>query len=251
LESHLGSQYLKVKQVYSILSKDIYILLKNIPPKILIKNLRVYKNSFGKWKYYICRLINNTSQRLFKKISDITIIEGVRKQDEKILNWLYENYLQAVRNYVMKNSGSQEDVSDVFQDSIIVLYKQITENSLDLTSDLKGYFFGIARNVWNAQLRKKQRTTELDFDLEDTIDHEAINYDILERIISRSFQKLKPDEQRILSLFSEGLTYEEISLRMNLKNETYARRKKYLCKEALLKLIKADPEYQEYLNFLK
>jgi RNA polymerase sigma factor (sigma-70 family) len=188
---------------------------------------------------------------LFNKISDIKIIEGVRDQDEKILNWLYVNYLQSVKSYVLRNSGSEEDVSDVFQDSIIALYKQITENNLNLTTDLKGYFFGIARNVWNAQLRKKQRTTELDFDLADDNELEDINRELLEKIISRAFQKLKPDEQMVLNLFSEGHSYEEIALKMNFKNETYARRKKYLCKEALLVLVKKDPEYHEYLRFLK
>ena len=93
----------------------------------------------------------------------------MRLQDDKILNWLYDNYLQSVKNYVLKNSGSIEDVSDVFQDSIIALYSQISDSSLDLTTDLKGYFFGIARNVWNAQLRKKQRTTGLDIDIPDDV----------------------------------------------------------------------------------
>jgi DNA-directed RNA polymerase specialized sigma24 family protein len=55
----------------------------------------------------------------------------------------------------------------------------------------------------------------------------------------------------ILSLFSEGLSYEEIADKMDLKNEVYARRKKYLCKEALLELVKEDPEYQEYFRFQK
>jgi RNA polymerase sigma factor (sigma-70 family) len=188
---------------------------------------------------------------LFKKISDICIIDGVRKQDDKILNWLYDNYFQSVKNYVRKNSGSEEDVSDVFQDSIIALYQQISENNLNLTTDLKGYFFGIARNVWNAQLRRKHRTTELDIDLADEDETDIINDPILERIVSRAFQKLKPDQQTMLNLFSEGHSYEDIALQMNLKNETYARRKKYLCKEVLLELVKEDPEYQEYLRFLK
>jgi hypothetical protein len=55
----------------------------------------------------------------------------------------------------------------------------------------------------------------------------------------------------VLNLFSDGLSYEEIAVKLNLKNEVYARRKKYLCKEALLELIKEDPEYQEYLRFQK
>jgi len=188
---------------------------------------------------------------LFKKISDITIVEGVRNQDDKILNWLYENYLSQVKNFVLKNSGTQEDVSDVFQDSIIVLYRQITEDNLNLTSDLKGYFFGIARNVWNAQLRKKQKTTGLEFDIAEEEDLEIINDPTLERVVSRAFERLKPDQQMVLSLYSDGNSFEEIALKMNLKNETYARRKKYLCKEALLELVREDPEYQEYLRFLK
>jgi RNA polymerase sigma factor (sigma-70 family) len=187
---------------------------------------------------------------IFRKLSDSKIIEGIRLQDDTILNWLYDNYFSTVRNHVLQNSGSQEDVSDVFQDSIIVLYKQITEDNLNLTTDLKGYFFGIARNVWSSQLRKNQRNTELDIDIADD-DQDDYGDLVLERIVSKAFQKLKPDQQMILSLFSDGLSYEDIAIKMNLKNELYARRKKYLCKEALLDLVKEDPEYQEYLRLQK
>lgn len=192
-----------------------------------------------------------TNKGLFKKISDISIIEGVRRQDDKVLNWLYDNYLPAAIKYVQKNSGSKEDVPDVFQDSIIILYKQIIEDNFNLTTDLKGYFFGIVRNVWSAQLRKKQRTTELEIDISDEDENENTDNLILERVVSKAFKKLEPDQQRVLKLFSDGKSYEEIALKMNLKNEVYARRKKYLCKEALLEMMKKDPEYQEYLRFLK
>jgi RNA polymerase sigma factor (sigma-70 family) len=197
----------------------------------------------------------NTSNHtgLFKKISDISIIDGVRNQDEKVLNWLYDNYFQSVKNHVLSNNGSADDVSDVFQDTIIVLYSQITEDNLNLTTDLKGYFFGIARNVWNAQLRKKQKTIqlEIDHDLADNTDPGEEHDRILERIVSRVFKDLKPDQQMVLNLFSEGFSYEEIASKMNLKNEIYARRKKYLSKEALIELVKEDPEYQEYFRFEK
>jgi len=188
---------------------------------------------------------------LFNKISDIDIINGVCNQDDKILNWLYDNYFQSVKNHVLGNSGSNDDVSDVFQDSIIVLYNQITEDNLHLNTDLKGYFFGIARNVWSAQLRKKQRTIELEIDVSDEDEAEEQYDPVLERVITRVFKRLKPDQQMVLNLFSEGHSYEEIALMMDLKNEVYARRKKYLSKEALLELVREDPEYQEYLRFEK
>jgi RNA polymerase sigma factor (sigma-70 family) len=203
------------------------------------------------WKCYICQS-DTIIPRLLKRISDSKIIEGVKKQDEKTLNWLYDNYFQTVKNYVLKNSGTTADVSDVFQDSIIILFNQINAENLNLTTDLKGYFYGIAKNVWSAQLRRKRKTTELlDIDMPDEMSHDESDESMFEKIISRAFKKLKPDSQVILTLFADGYTYEEIAVKMNLKNGVYARRKKYLSKEALIELVKEDPEYQEYLRYRK
>jgi RNA polymerase sigma factor (sigma-70 family) len=188
---------------------------------------------------------------LFNKYSDTTIVEGIRKQDDVILNWLYDNYFQAIKKHVLNNSGSQDDVSDVFQDAIIVLFKQITEENITLTTDLKGYFFSIARNIWSAQLRKKRKTQEIDTDYPDETDLDDVFDPMFERIVSKAFEKLKPDFQEVLKLYSDGMSYEEMATRLNLKDENYARRKKYLSKEALMELVKEDPEYQEYLRFLK
>lgn len=187
---------------------------------------------------------------LFKKYSDIEIIDGILIQDDKVLKWLYRNYYGLVRDHVFKNSGNEDDVSDVLQDSIIILFEQIQDNRLNLTTDLKGYFFGIVRNVWNAQLRKKQKTTELPEDHPEDDGIAEMNRMLLEKIVSRAFSKLRADQQEVLNLFSEGMSYEEIASRMNLGSVDYARRKKYMSKEALVELMKEDPEYHEYLRHL-
>jgi RNA polymerase sigma factor (sigma-70 family) len=186
---------------------------------------------------------------LFRKLSDKTVIDGIRNQDDKVLNYLYDNYYQTVKNHVLKNSGSEEDVSDVFQESVITLYQKIIDNNFTLTSELKGYFFGIARNIWNAELRGKRKTEELKNDYpeeeEDQLDP------LFQKIMARAFSKLKPDCQQVLTLYYDGCSFGEIAEKMSLKNEMYARRKKYLCKEALMELVKNDPEYLDYLRFLK
>jgi RNA polymerase sigma factor (sigma-70 family) len=206
---------------------------------------------FALRKYYICQFIKANHKGLFNKISDKSIIEGIRRQDVKVLNYLYENYFQSVKNHVIKNSGTIEDVSDVFQDTVIALYGNVSDENFTLTTELKGYFFGIARNIWNVQLRYKKRVAELNIDIPEEENTDDISDPILERIMSKALLKLKPDCQKTLTLFSDGCSYEEIAFKMNFKNETYARRKKYLCKEALIELVKEDPEYQEYLRFLK
>lgn len=185
---------------------------------------------------------------MFRKYSDSELIEGIRKQDEKVLNWLYNNFLQTVRHHILKNSGNEHDVADVFQETIIALYRQITEDKFSLTTDLKGYFFGIARNIWGAQLRRNIRNTALDMEIPDEDGPDENKNLILERIISRSFSKLQPDFQQILRLFSDGLSYEEIAGHMNLGSEAYARRKKYLAKEALMVIVKEDEEYNDYFD---
>lgn len=197
--------------------------------------------------------VNSFRQRtrgLFRKLSDKTIIDGIRSQDDKVLNYLYDNFFQSVKNHVLSNSGSEEDVSDVFQDAIITLYQKITSDSFTLTTELKGYFFGIARNIWNVQLRHKRRNEELKTDFPDDNDEEVLDT-FFQGIMTKAYNMLKSDCQECLTLYYDGYSYEEIAEKLGLKNESYARRKKYLCKEALMEIIKEDPEYLEYQRFLK
>ncbi len=182
---------------------------------------------------------------LFKKYSDSDIIDGIRRQDNKILTYLYDAYYEVIRDHLKKNSGSYDDVYDVLQESVVILYKQVTGDNFKLTTDLKGYFFGIARNIWNTQLRYQSRTTSLEIEPANPDEAEDLTKATLERIVTRSFALLKEDCQLVLTLFSEGYSYEEIARKMGMKNEAYARRKKYLCKEALMEIIKTDPEYQD------
>lgn len=186
-------------------------------------------------------------------LSDKDIIDGIRQQDEKVLNYLYRVWFKMVNSHVLKSGGSEEDSFDVFQDSIISLYEMICDNRLNLHSDLKGYFFGISRNIWYKQMKERSRTGELDFDIagEGEDEEDNLSDPLFMKILTRSLNKLKPDCRSVLEMFYEGKSYEEISERLNLKNEVYARRKKYLCKEALMEIIKTDPEYIEYQRFLK
>ncbi|MBE0678031.1 MAG: RNA polymerase sigma factor [Bacteroidales bacterium] len=182
---------------------------------------------------------------LFKKYSDSDIIDGIRRQDNRILTYLYDAYYEVIRDHLKKNSGSEDDVYDVLQETVVIVYKQVIGETFTLTSDLKGYFFGVARNVWNTQLRYRSRLTSLETDPVDFSEAEEASGAALERIVMRSFALLREDCQMMLNLFSEGFTYDEIAQKMGFKNESYARRKKYLCKEALMEIIKTDPDYQD------
>lgn len=186
---------------------------------------------------------------MFRKYSDKSLIEGIRLQDDKALKHIYNSYYQMVKNHVMRNSGDSSDVDEVLQESVIVIYRQITDGTMNLTSDLKGYFFGISRMVWSNLLRQKQRHSELEIDVTDegSSSYEDDNQ-ILERVIERAMNKMKPDCREVILLFAQGVDYSEIAIRLDFKSEEYARRKKYLCKDALIEMIKEDREYRDHFD---
>lgn len=182
---------------------------------------------------------------LFRKYSDGDIIDGIRRQDNRILTYLYDAYFEVVSDHVRKNSGTDDDVHEVIQETVVILYRQVTGEGLRLTTDLKGYFFGVARNVWNVQLRSRSKLVPLTGEHADNSAEEDISDAMLERIVARSFTLLAEDCQTVLTLYGESWSYEEIARKMGLRSEAYARRKKYLCKEALIEIIKTDPDYQD------
>jgi RNA polymerase sigma factor (sigma-70 family) len=188
---------------------------------------------------------------VLNKHSDRKLIEGIRKGDDKTLNYLYNTYFTTVRTHILKNSGTEEDAYDIFQDTLMVLFKKVQENHMELTSDLKGFVFGISRNLWSKQLRRKKRTTDTQTDIADDFDLEKFLDTPIEQIVQRSFLKLSDECQKVLTLHMQGSDYDQIAKEMNYKSGTYARRKKYLCKESLIELIKQDPEYCDYEDLMR
>lgn len=68
---------------------------------------------------------------------------------------------EQVKRYRQKNNGSVSEAEDVFQDSLIALYKHACAGRLGSSIRLEAYFFTICKNLWRKELQKKGRTVEL------------------------------------------------------------------------------------------
>lgn len=184
---------------------------------------------------------------MLKRHIDKRLIEGIRKGDDKTVNYLYDTFFDTIKSFILKNTGTEDDAYDIFQDAMMVVFKKVQQNHLDDATDIKGYIYGVSRNLWHEQLRKNKKNVELDLDLSEEFDPSTLLDTPLEQIVQRSFLKLKPECRDVLNMVIKGAAYKEIADSMEYKSEDYARRKKYLCKEALIKIIKADPEYGDYI----
>ena len=82
-------------------------------------------------------------------------IDGIRNNNSKIINEIYEKYSKAIIQYVTSNNGSADDAQDVFQEGMIVLFQKVHTPDFELTSSLLTYFYSICKFIWSNRLRKK------------------------------------------------------------------------------------------------
>src|ERR1700742_4885568 len=70
---------------------------------------------------------------------------------------IYKAHYMVIKQYVMKNSGSEDEAKDLFQEGIIALWDNIHSEKYKHTNDtmLHGYFRTICKFKWMETLRSK------------------------------------------------------------------------------------------------
>jgi RNA polymerase sigma factor (sigma-70 family) len=174
------------------------------------------------------------------------IISGIKARDHQTLSNLYRDYYPKVLGYIMSKGGGGDDAKDVFQEAIIVIYKQIENKQLEIKQDFGSFIIGIAKRLWLKHLRANdihsrfvqqlnpQKTEDHPSDVE--LENEMELY-----LIRKYILKLGVDCRNILMWSAEGITNEEIAVKMKYKSEKTVRTKKYKCKSTLIGMIKNDP----------
>lgn len=183
------------------------------------------------------------------RFSQEEIIDGLRRRDNRILNYIYKHYYTPVFHLVLTNKGTEEDARDIFQEAIVVAFKNVrAKKKFKLESNFQTYIYSIARLLWlknlrNRNIEDKFRTNHSFIEFEDP---KPFNEeDLREALYQRAFGKLPSDCQEILRLSNEGLSQEGIAEKLGFKSQNYISKRKYYCKEYLIKKIKEDPEFDQ------
>ena len=189
--------------------------------------------------------------------NDAELIARLRSgtvEEDSALKTIYRLHFHTVAGYVQRNSGDRDAARDVFQDGIVVLYRNIKEGRFNGESALGTYLFSICRFLWLKALRRKGREPSEPVDdnavyempLGSLLDDERRN------AVLALFGRLGEACQRMLLLsFYEDLDMKEIAARTGLKDEQNARNKKFKCLRALKDLIANDPKAERTLHELR
>lgn len=165
------------------------------------------------------------------------IVEGLAQGKSDAMKMVYSEYFGMVKHLVMKNSGSDTDAEDVFQEAMVILYNKFKSPDFNLTVQLKTYLYSVSRNLWLNELKKRGRRKERLKDYETYVETgHLFSADWKERReenmvkMEKAMRYLGDKCQEILLLFYyEKKSMAEIAVQMNYTNADNVKNQKYKC----------------------
>ncbi len=176
-------------------------------------------------------------------LNDKEILNSIRKgENTRILQLLYEKVLPKICKYICKNSGSEEDAFDIFQDGVMIFYKYVISGKFSEKYEIAGFLYTVCKNLWINKARHNRLLLRMEENYEGTEMSENILDTIIqeerESEVRRLLAELGEKCRELLQLvFYYQLTTREIINKMGFANEDTLKTKKYKCKQRLLEII--------------
>jgi len=181
-----------------------------------------------------------------------TFLTGIATGNPLVIRQIYTQYFDSIAKYILHNKGTIDDAKDIFQDAMMVIYEKAQQADFELQYSLHTFLYTICRNLWLKKLRNKSSKEvslpeHLELITEDTFEEEIL-WRGKEALYREKFKQLGADCQQVLQLFLKGMSMEKIAQQMNFSSIGYAKKRKYKCKNKLLKLIQSDHRFKELLS---
>jgi RNA polymerase sigma factor (sigma-70 family) len=188
------------------------------------------------------------------KVQEDQIPELIRKgEDRKVIPVLYKKVLPMVENFILKNSGRKEDAFDVFQDALMVFYKQVVNKTFDPKYKVYGYLYRISINYWINKI-KRDKKIEL---VEDLHESGFEPLEVKETLVAVNEENiLKTVFAGIGEKCIELLTYtiyynllmEDVVARMGFPSVSAVKMQQQRCKQKLMQEVEKNPKLMEKLR---
>jgi RNA polymerase sigma factor (sigma-70 family) len=179
------------------------------------------------------------------------LIDRLRLGDNEAFRYLYEQYYKNAALYIQSNSGTEQDARDVFQEALLVLFKQTRRAEFRLTTNLGAYLYAVVRKMWLYRLRTQRGHPETSLDestwLPGPDDHEfdiRLHEQTLEKkhqVIQQLIETMKPECRKLIEYaYFYQLSPVEIAGLLGYA-ESFVKVKKHRCMEALRKMVTRHP----------
>ena len=172
-----------------------------------------------------------------KNKSDQEIFLGLKLQDNQAYEILYKFYYPSVKNFIVKNNGSEDDAKDIFQETILVLLDKVYKDDFNLTSSLKTYTFAISSNLWLKRLRDSNKIVGIGLDMYEKYltDYEEAEKEVIQNNTNVIFNLFKTMTNKCIvllkAIFYDEKNIDTITKEFGYTNKHNAQNQKYKCLE--------------------
>lgn len=183
------------------------------------------------------------------------IVRGIRQNDTAVLREIYDRFLGRVVGWVRKNSGSEMDGHDLFQEGMEVVVVNAQKPDFILTAPFESFLWGICSRLWYKKLNKRNNTREMvrnlsvpvsiDKEETDAVVERALDGYFHRQLMERAFGQLGERCQRLLSMLLAGESTQAITQALDISANTFYKGK-FDCTRKWEKLIKADPDFKDF-----
>jgi RNA polymerase sigma factor (sigma-70 family) len=193
----------------------------------------------------VCMIKSLSANKIYANEAELlAALASSEQESNKALDYLYTKHFNAIERLVLNNSGNYDEAKDVYQEAIIVFYKDVRQNQLKLTCSISTYLYSICRNLWLKCLREKTkipvfRDTQNDFlalekaDTDYDIDYDT-NTERLINIATEQLATLGEKCRRILRYFFwERKNMDFIAQQLGYTNADNAKNQKSKCMKQL------------------
>lgn len=96
-----------------------------------------------------------------KELTEQEILKGLRDEDKLLYEstsvYLWKTIAPKIFGMVLKNSGSREDATDLFTDTLLKVQKNVQNGTYQMQNLFSAYFMRVAKNAWLDELRRRTR----------------------------------------------------------------------------------------------
>ncbi|WP_443946914.1 RNA polymerase sigma factor [Pedobacter sp. AW1-32] len=174
--------------------------------------------------------------------TDREVILGILNNAEDTLSKLYKGYFPMVLQFILNNSGDEDDAKDVYQEAIIVLYNKVKQGDFELSAKLKTYIYSVSRRIWLKKLAQNSKKTGNISDYEDVlvVDEDVQDHEEKDAAFVKMQSALdhlgEPCKTIIQDFYIHDLSMQDICEKFGYTNADNAKTQKYKCLQRLKKI---------------
>ncbi len=181
--------------------------------------------------------------------SEQELLAELKKGSSKAFESLYKQQFRIVASLIGRMGGSQEDIEDVFQETLYVLVKKVREPEFELTAKISTFMHAIARNLWLKRNQKNQK--DINVKVRDIFEMEIAEEDgsllnqqekeLMIGVILDGVNRLDEECRKVIKLtFFKKKSHAEVAEELGY-SLSFVKVKKFRCLGYLRKIVSTSP----------